>query len=268
MENKKQNGDQKRQYILERIQEMCYFDDDFMTKCFEDFNEGVELVLRIIMNDDELVVEKAHTQVGIKNLHGRSMRMDVTAVDRAAKQYDVKTQRAFLGAKPKRARYNSSIMDANAILPGDDTEYLPETYVIFITESDVLQRNLPIYHIDRRIEETGELFEDDAHIIYVNGQIKDNTPLGKLMHDFSCTNLEDINYKELADRARYFKTDKERRRFMCKIVEDIVAKEMKEERIEFAKNLLDNGKLTLEEIAQCSGLTVEEVEAVKVLQLA
>lgn len=55
-------------------------------------------------------------------------------------------------------------------------------------------------------------------------------------------------------------------RSMCKIVEDIVAKEMKEERIEIAKNLLNNGKLTLEEIAQCSGLTVEEVKAVKVLQ--
>ena len=59
---------------------------------------------------------------------------------------------------------------------------------------------------------------------------------------------------------------KEGQRFMCKIVEDIVAKEMKEERIEFAKNLLNNGKLTLEEIAQCSGLTEEEVNAVKVLQ--
>lgn len=77
-----------------------------------------------------------------------------------------------------------------------------------------------------------------------------------------------MTYKELADRARYFKTDKEGQRSMCKIVEDIVAKEMKEERIEFAKNLLNNGKLTLEEIVQCSGLTVEEVKAVKVLQPA
>ncbi len=54
---------------------MCYFDDDFMTKCFEDYKEGIELVLRIILNDDELVVERAHTQVGIKNLQGRSIRI-------------------------------------------------------------------------------------------------------------------------------------------------------------------------------------------------
>ena len=55
---------------------------------------------------------------------------------------------------------------------------------------------------------------------------------------------------------------------MSKIVEEIVEKEMREGRIEFAKNLLNNGKLTLEEIAECSGLTLEEVKAVKVLQPA
>lgn len=268
MAKEKQNREEKRQYILDRIQNMCYFDDDFMTKCFEGYKEGVELVLRIVMNDENLVVEKSHTQVVVKNLQGRSIRMDVTAVDGGSRQYDVETQRTDSGAKPKRARYNSSIMDANAILPGDDTEYLPETYVIFITENDVLGKNLPIYHIDRRIEETGELFGDEAHIIYVNGQIKDDTPLGKLMYDLGCTNPDDMNYKELAERARYFKIDKEGKRAMSKIVEDIVEKEMREERIEFAKNLLNNGKLTLEEIAECSGLTLEEVKAVKVLQPA
>ena len=34
------------------------------------------------------------------------------------------------------------------ISAGRDYEELPETYVIFITENDVLQRNLPIYNID------------------------------------------------------------------------------------------------------------------------
>lgn len=257
-----QNREEKKQYILDRIQEMCYFDDDFMTKCFENYKEGIELVLRIIMNDDELIVKKAHTQVGIKNLQGRSIRMDVTVVDRAAKQYDVETQRASVGAKPKRARYNSSIMDANVILPGDDTEYLPETYVIFITERDVLHRNLPIYHIDRRIEETGELFGDDAHIIYVNGQIKDNTPLGKLMYDFGCANPEDMNYKELADRARYFKTDKEGQKVMCKIVEDIVKDFVTDEKKNAALRMIESGKLSLDEIAEFLDMPLDIVKSI------
>ena len=53
----------------------------------------------------------------------------------------------------------------NAILPGDDTELLPETYVIFIIENDVLRGNLPIYHVERMIKENGKLFDDKSYII-------------------------------------------------------------------------------------------------------
>ena len=52
-----------------------------------------------------------------------------------------------------------------------------------------------------------KLFKDEAYIIYVNSQIKDETKLGRLMHDFSCTNAKDMHNKVLADRVRYFKED-------------------------------------------------------------
>ena len=44
-------------------------------------------------------------------------------------------------------------------------QILPEIYIIFITEKDVLKSDLPIYHIDRVIEETKELFNGETHII-------------------------------------------------------------------------------------------------------
>ena len=217
-----QNREEKRQYILSRIQEMCYFDDVFMAKCLENYPTGIELMLHIIMNDHTLVVKEAQVQSVIKSLQGRSIRMDVKATDLKKKEYDVEMQRADSGARPKRARYNSSLMDANAILLGDDTELLPETYVIFITENDVLRGNLPIYHVERMIKENGKLFDDKSHIIYVNGEIKDETPLGKLMQDLSCANPNEMNYKELADRARFFKKDEEGRKIMSKIMEEII----------------------------------------------
>ena len=34
----------------------------------------------------------------------------------------------------------------------------------------------PIYHIDRVIKETGENFGDEAHILYVNGEYRDESP--------------------------------------------------------------------------------------------
>ena len=51
MQNTTRNTKDK---ILEKIQQFCLFDDDFMTKCFEDNLECTELVLQIIMDKADL----------------------------------------------------------------------------------------------------------------------------------------------------------------------------------------------------------------------
>ena len=147
-------------------------DDDFMTKVFEDI-QCAELLLRIILNDEGIHVLEVHSQRGIKNLQGRSARLDILAIDSHGRVFNVEVQRSDKGAGAKRARYNSALIDANVTEPGDLYEALNETFVIFITENDVMKADLPIYHIDRVVKETGKLFKDEAHIIYVNSQIKD-----------------------------------------------------------------------------------------------
>ncbi len=42
--------EQKREEMLQRIRGFRLLDDDFMTKCFEENTEAVELVLRIVLN--------------------------------------------------------------------------------------------------------------------------------------------------------------------------------------------------------------------------
>ena len=154
------------------------------------------------------------------------------------------------------------------MLSGEETEELPETYVIFITENDVLGRNKPIYHIQRAILETEEIFNDGSHILYVNGAYKDNSPLGLLMQDFACKNPEDMHYKLLADRVRYFKEDEKGVRAMCRAVEELCMEErregMMEAMVETAKRLLAEGTLAVEKIAECVGLPVEEVRKLAV----
>ena len=164
----------------------------------------------------------------------------------------------------KRARYNSSLIDANVTEPGEKYENLCESYVIFITENDIMKAGLPIYHIDRTVKETGELFGDESHIIYVNSQIKDESALGMLMHDFSCTDAKDMKYKILADRVRYFKEDEKGVATMCKAMEEM----RKEELIEVAERLLKLKKLSYEEIAEIAKLTVEEVKALDEKEIA
>ena len=78
--------------------------------------------------------------------------------------------------------------------------------MIFITEHDVLKKGLPMYTVDRYINETGEKFNDGSHIIYVNGECRDgNTELGRLMQDFFEPNPDKMNYPVLANRVRYLK---------------------------------------------------------------
>ena len=222
--------EKKHQEDLQRLRGFRLLDDDFMTKVFEDIS-CAELLLRIILNDEGIRVLEAHSQRGIKNLQGRSVKLDILAVDSHNRVFNVEVQRSDRGAGAKRARYNSALIDANVTEPGYQYEDLNETFVIFITENDVMKAGLPIYHIDRVVSETGKLFEDEEHIIYVNSQIKDETKLGRLMHDFSCTDAKDMYNKVLADRVRYFKEDERGVEIMCREME-IMRNQAHEEGIE------------------------------------
>ena len=222
--------EKKHQEDLQRLRGFRLLDDDFMTKVFEDIS-CAELLLRIILNDEGIRVLEAHSQRGITNLQGRSVKLDILAVDSHNRVFNVEVQRSDRGAGAKRARYNSALIDANVTEPGDQYEDLNETFVIFITENDVMKAGLPIYHIDRVVRETGKLFEDEEHIIYVNSQIKDETKLGRLMHDFSCTDAKDMYNKVLADRVRYFKEDERGVESRCREM-DIMRNQAHEEGIE------------------------------------
>ena len=90
----------------------------------------------------------------------------------------------------------------------------------------------------------------------MNSQIKDETSLGKLMHDFACIEAKDMYYPVLADRVRYFKEDEKGVTVMCKAMEDM----RNEERIEIAERLLALKKLSYEEISEASRLSVEKIK--------
>lgn len=256
--------EQKRQENLQRIQSLRLLDDEFMNKVFED-KACAELLLQVILERTDLRVQKVHGQHSLQNLQGRSVRLDILAVDEAGRIYNVEVQRSDRGAEAKRARYNSSLIDANVTEPGDAYEKLNETYVIFITEHDVLRAGLPMYHIDRVVQETGGLFGDEAHILYVNAQIKDSTALGQLMHDFSCTSAAEMHYPILADRVRYFKEEQEGVATMSRVFEEIAReaaqKAARESAIQVAQRMLIMGKYSYEEISAISNLSIDEVKA-------
>ena len=91
-----------------------------------------------------------------------------------------------------------------------------------ICEHDVLGEGLPLYHVERTIRETHKPFGDKAQIIYVNGDNRDDTPLGRLMHDFFCRDANEMYYAPLAQRMKLLKEDKGGAIPMCEVVEELM----------------------------------------------
>ena len=246
------------------IQKFRLIDDTFFNVCFDNYTEGMQLLLRIFFGRDDLIVKHVVTQQSADNLYGRGVRFDVLAEDSEGKLYDCEVQRANEGAIPRRARYNSSMMDSRELAKGADVSELPETWVIFITENDIYGVGCPLYHVERIVQELQRPFDDGAHILYVNGANREDTPLGRLMQDFFCERPEQMNYKELAKRADYFKAEAEGVNTMCELMEKFGEKKLEEGRIESARRtataLLALGKLTLSQIAEATQLSQEEVE--------
>ena len=94
----------------------------------------------------------------------------------------------------------------------------------------------------------------------MNGAYQDETLLGILMHDFSCTDPDDITYQVITERVRYFKEDEEGVAAMCKAMEDMRNEAALEKAKKTAINMLFLGKLSYEEIAQCTELPLDEVK--------
>ena len=98
----------------------------------------------------------------------------------------------------------------------------------------------------------------------MNGEYRDDSPIGILMQDFSCTDPNKIHYKQLANRMRYFKEDEKGVAIMCKMMEDmrseaaLVAELAVKKKM--ARKLLIEGKRSLEAIAEFTELSLDEVE--------
>ncbi|MBR3814877.1 MAG: hypothetical protein IKK38_13535, partial [Spirochaetaceae bacterium] len=109
------------------------------------------------------------------------------------------------------------------------------------------------------IKENNMTFQDESHIIYVNGEYEGDDPIGDLMHDFACANPDEMRSKLLAEKTRYYKQDDKGVRRMSKIMEEFAIEERTEAKLEDAQNMLMEN-LPVETVVRCTGLPLETVQ--------
>ena len=94
-------------------------------------------------------------------------------------------------------------------------------------------------------------FHDRQHILYVNASYRGDDLLGQLMHDFLCSDPDDMYTAILADKARYLKTDPKGVEIMCKAMEDLreesIKRGIEQNRIESIKNVMESFKVTAQQ---------------------
>ena len=129
-------------------------------------------------------------------------------------------------------------MNTEHMSRNDEFVSLPETYVIFVTEADQIGDGKPVHRYSYRDDETNTTLGGKTHILYVNGAYNDDsTDIGKLMHDFRCTNADDM--EEL-------KKESEQRGEHKRAIMD-------------AQNMIAKGLGSFEDIAEVTGLSIETV---------
>ena len=260
-ETEKQRKKREHEEDLLRLREFRPIDDNFMRCLFKDNVPLAELVLRIITGKKDLVITSCATQKDMKRLAGaRSICLDAYGTDSNGKKYDLEIQREDKGADPRRARYHSSVMDIENLNAGQEFKELPETYTIFITEKDFYGKGEPIYIVERVNLTTGNKFEDGEHILYVNGEYRGESELGKLMHDFNCQDAKDMNFALMVERTRYLKENPKGVEEMCKSMEDMRNEADLAARKDIARSFILMGELSDEKIAKGTELPIEEIK--------
>ena len=244
---------QDNRTVEQIVDNMDLFDDDLMSMVFDDNIEATELLLRIILKRDDIEVISVAGQREFQNpvVGGRGIRLDILAKDNTEKYYDIEVQKKPEGAHVRRARFNSSMMDARMLKAGQEFSELRDSYMIFITQTDIFGHGIPIYTVNRYFEEIDDPFNDGSHIIYVNGSYKGEDAIGKLMHDFGCKESKDIYYLELAKGVKHFKEEEGGRKIMSEAVEKYAQNYAERKRIdalyETLMNLMETMKLSAEQ---------------------
>ena len=189
------------------IASLILMDDLFMQVVLEE-QACTEYILQTILSKSSLKLKEQRLQKRLPNLHGRALVLDCFCTDEQGLLYNIEVQNSSAGAIPKRARYHAALMDTHTLKKGEKFSKLPESYVIFITDKDVLGEGEQLYRIERVIRKSGSLFQDGSHILYFNTAIQGDNTLGKLARDFKEANPKEIQSKVLSHRVASLKEGK------------------------------------------------------------
>lgn len=212
---------------IQRIKDFRPIDDVFF-EIMADDTEVCQEILRVIMDDNKLIVDEVIVQSSKKNIYGRSVRLDALCYLSSGKRVNIEVQRSDNDNHLKRARFNSASITVKESTAGKKFAEIVDVYIVYISEFDIFHGNSPIYHIDKVIRETGERIDDGSSEIFVNTAINDGSDLAELMACFTQKYVQNPKFPKLSSRVKMLKTTEGGASAVCEIMEKYQAEAVKE----------------------------------------
>ena len=166
------------------LQELRPLDEPLLHQLMSDLPLA-QMVLRLITGVDEL--ELVEETVG-KDSNGKKY------------VFEIQKEEVPFNVDRTLSRMVTMVSEHwNSIL---EKENLPALYLIIITEADPFGHAEPIYRFSLSESNRHEPLTGADHILYVNGTYEGDDEIGRLMHDFRCTDPNDMYLELLAEKVR------------------------------------------------------------------
>ena len=264
-----------------------------MGKRFEKLEFKDDFMFGIIMRNPKYCKPFLETILGIKISHieypksqevidlssdAKSVRLDIYVEDGKGTVYNIEMQTTGMKWIPKRMRYYQGMIDLNILEKGSSYKSLKKSFVIFVCTFDLFGKGLHMYTFENRCVQDLELPLGDGTIkIILNTKgIKDDVSqeMKRLLNFIDGQEPEDDFTRELAEAVQSVRDNEKWRLDYMTLqmsyqekfeqgveqgIEQGIEQGASQEKKKSAIRMIEAGKLSLDEIAIYSGLSLEQV---------
>ena len=248
-----------------QVQQFNLMHDDFFAVVMQD-KAALEVALRILLQNHELIVTDVRVQYSMRNLVGHSAILDVLAEDTTGKLYNIEVQVRNIDDYQKRSRYYQANMDTAFFQKGKHYSELPDIYILFITSFDIFGKNDVCYEVERNLKNYGEVVDNGVHELYFNTKANDDSEIARLLQYFENTDDTVTDYGALSEAVRFYKDTEEGVSAVCDEVRkygddraaQAAAVSKAKEQVRLITTMMTRKGLSLEEALDMSGISMSE----------
>ena len=261
----------------------------YMEKAFEELQLKDDFMFGIIMRNPKFCKPFLERILGIKisrieypksqdiidlAADAKSVRLDIYVEDDDNSVYNIEMQTTENGNLPKRTRYYQGMIDLGILEKGENYKNLKRSFIIFVCTFDLFGKGRHIYTFENCcIQDCAIRLGDDAVKIILNtkGIMNDITPEMKRVLDFIDGKEASDDYtRELEKEMKSIRENEKWRLDYMTLqmsyqekfeqgVEQGIEQGASQEKKKSAIRMIEAGKLSLDEIAIYSGLSLEQV---------